>query len=167
MLLSCLLLPLSTFFSTQQTLIAPRDKVYSTCSQREWRERSSAHEGWLNNGATPMNSSGVFIWLLSLCFSNLVGFTEGKVTGSSTANVGSDFWQLPDCLATLWDLCTLLCRPCPSYFLSTGKLVLENCWWASFSSLPTLPSLGWRVQPLMLQQTPTTAQTEVCSSMWI
>lgn len=48
-----------------------------------------------------MNSPGVFVYLLRLCFSNLAGFTEGKVTGSSAADVGSDFWQLPDYLTSL------------------------------------------------------------------
>lgn len=50
MLLSCLLLPLSTFCSMQQTSIMPRDKVCSTCSWRKGEDESSAHVD--SNGAT-------------------------------------------------------------------------------------------------------------------
>lgn len=79
------------------------------------------------------NSPGDFLWLLTLCFSNLEGCTDGKVTGFSPAHTGSGFWQLPHCLASLWDLFAhcLAGHALLACLLFAGK-VLESCWWASF-----------------------------------
>lgn len=107
------------------------------------------------------NSPGDFLWLLSLCFSSLEGCTDGKVTVSSPANPGSGFWHPPRCLASLWDLFTLCLadHALLACLLSTGKVVLEGCWWDSFIGLPILLSSRQHVQPPILQETPNTARS--------
>lgn len=107
------------------------------------------------------NSPGDFLWLLTLCFSNLEGCTDGKVTQSSPADTGSGYWQFPHCLASLWDLFTLCLADLAllACLLSAGKAVLERCWWASFIGLPVLLSSRQHIQPPILQETPNTAQT--------
>lgn len=107
------------------------------------------------------NSPGDFLWLLTLSFSNLEGYTDCKVTVSSPADTGSVFWQIPYCLAFLWGLFTLCLadHALLACLLSAGKMVLESCCWASVMGLPILLSSRQHVQPPILQETPNTAQT--------
>lgn len=105
------------------------------------------------------NSPGDCLRLLTLCFSNLEGCTDGKVTVSSPADTGSGFWQIPHCLASLWDLFTLCLadHDLLACLVFAGKVVLESCWWASFIGLPVLLSSRQHIQPPILQETPNRA----------